>query len=268
MNRRDIPIPVSAVAIPAHPARPPNLFRRCPKHARAASITSFLKRISDILGMILLLCLLAACSSLPEIRPAGPDVQPRLRERCRAVFPADPRQFVHAIEARLPDDTRQQIVGVVTLDPGTGFISCVILTLEGFVLFDARQGQTLTVNRAVPPFDSPEFAARMMADIRLVFAPPGGVLTAAGVFRNGLSGCRWQDADGLTVEVLLNDPQGWAVRQYDAADGLSGEVRAYALNPDGVPEKIELSRRRFPGYTLRMTLLQTERLLQDDERLR
>jgi hypothetical protein len=228
----------------------------------------FLLRVFAAGGMVLALGLLAACSSLPEIRPAGPDVQPHLRERCRAVFPAGPRQFVHAIEARLPDDTRQQILGIVTLDPEKGMIHCVIMTIEGFVLFDARQGQALTVNRAVPPFDSPAFAARMMADIRLVFVLPGGTLTAAGVFKNGFPGCRWQDADGLAVEILLDEKGGWAIRQYDVGDGLSGEVRAYALNAEGLPEKIELSRRRFPGYTLRMTLVQGETLSPDDERLR
>lgn len=268
MNRLT-PTPLaSAAGIGAPPARPPNPPRRAPGPACAAPRGSFLLRVFAAGGMVLVLGWLAACSSLPEIRPAGPDVQPHLRERCQAVFPAGPRQFVHAIEARLPDDTRQQILGIVTLDPEKGMIHCVIMTIEGFVLFDARQGQALTVNRAVPPFDSPEFAARMMADIRLVFALPGGTLTAAGVFKNGFPGCRWQNADGTAVEVLLNHRQGWAIRQYDAGDGLSGEVRAHALNAEGLPEKIELSRRRFPGYTLRMTLVQAETLFPDDERLR
>jgi hypothetical protein len=218
--------------------------------------------------MVLIVWLLMACSSLPQIKPARPDLQPNLRERCQSVFPAGPHQFVHSIEARLPDDSRSMAIGIVTLDPGTGVIRCVIMTIEGFVLFDARYQQTVTVNRAVHPFDSPEFAKNMMEDIRFIFFQPGGALVATGVFDNDFPGCRWRNSDGLAVDVVLNQQRGWLIRKYDVSDHVSGQVRAYALNPEGIPEKIELSRHRFPSYTLKMTLLQAERLQQGDERLK
>lgn len=224
-------------------------------------------RPGTVLCLIFVVFVLTACSSLPEIRPPGPGLQPNLHQRCQSVFPAGPHQFVHAIEARLPDDSRVTAMGVVTLDPARGIVRCVIMTIEGFVLFDARHQQALTVDRAVYPFDSPEFAESMMADVRLVFSPPGKAVVTAGVFDNGLPGCRWRTADGSAVDVLLNPQQGWAIRQYDASDHLSRQVRAYAINQEGIPERIELSRYKFPRYTLKMRLLQVERLPQGDGRL-
>lgn len=235
---------------------------------QSALSAPFSLRASAALCMVLIVWLLTACSSLPEIKPAGPDLQPNLRERCQSVFPAGPHQFVHSIEARLPDDSRSMAIGIVTLDPGTDVIRCVIMTIEGFVLFDARYQQAVTVNRAVYPFDSPEFAKNMMADIRFIFFQPGGQFVAEGVFSNGFAGCRWRDSEGLAVDVVLNQQRGWLIRQYDVSDHLSGQVRANALNPEGIPGEIELSRYRFPGYTLKMTLLQAERLPEGDERLK
>jgi hypothetical protein len=227
-----------------------------------------LVRLRAVYSIFFLVSGLAACSNLPEIRPAGPGLQPGLRERCQTAFPAEPRQFVHAIEARLPDDSRAMTLGIVTLDPDKGVIHCVIMTVEGFVLFDARYERTVVVNRAVYPFDSPEFAKSMMADIRLIFFPPGGPFVTEGVFSNGFSGCRWLSSEGLVVDVVLHEKRGWSIRQYDVSDRLSGQLRADALNPEGIPEKIELTRYTFPRYTLRMTLLQAERLPEGDERLK
>lgn len=228
----------------------------------------FLMRLPAAFILIFFACLLAACSSLPEIRPVAPGLQPNLRGRCQTVFPAGPRQFIHSIEARLPDDSRMMMLGIVTMDPDRDFIHCVLMTIEGFILFDARYRQTVSVNRAVYPFDSPEFAQDMMADIRLIFFPPSGRLVSEGVFSNGFAGCRWQNSEGFAVDVLINRQRGWIIQQYDVSDHMSGQVRAHALNPEGIPERIELSRRKFPSYTLKMTLLQAERLPKWDERLK
>jgi hypothetical protein len=234
---------------------------------QSAFSAPFSLRASAAWCMVLIVWLLMACSSLPQIKPAGPDLLPNLRERCQSVFPAGPHQFVHSVEAILPDNSRSMAVGIVTLDPDKGVVSCVIMTLEGFVLFDARYQQAVTVNRAVYPFDSPEFAKNMMADIRFIFFQPDGALAATGVFDNDFPGCRWRNTDGLAVDVVLNQQRGWLIRKYDVSDHVASQVRAYALNPEGIPGKIELSRYSFPGYTLKMTLLQAERLQQGDDRL-
>ncbi len=59
------------------------------------------------------------------------------------------------------------------------------MTIEGFVLFDAEAGETLTVHRAVPPFDAPAFAAALAEDIRLAFFSPGGEPAAWGEGEEG-----------------------------------------------------------------------------------
>jgi len=218
-------------------------------------------------GVFLILCLLTACSSLPEIRSAEPGVPPNLRERCLSVFPGGPFQFVHAIEAGMPDDSRVPLTGIVTLDPDRNIIHCVIMSIEGFTLFDARHERSVTIDRAVHPFDLPKFAENMMADIRLIFFPPGGTFVAAGVFDDGFSGCRFLNPDRLAVDVILTPPQGWIIRQYDGSNRPLRQVRTHALNPEGFPVRLDLSRYTFPGYTLKMVLLQSERLNPGDERL-
>lgn len=224
--------------------------------------------VSAALCMTLIVWLLSACSNLPEIRSTVPGLQLSLREPCQRAFPAGPRQFVHSIEALLPDDSKAMTLGILTLDPDRGTIHCVIMTIEGFILFDARFRQTVTVNRAIYPFDSPDFAKSMMADIRLIFFPPGGPFVSEGVFSNGSAGCRWLNSEGLAVDVVLNQQRGWIIRQYDISGHLSGQVRISELNADGIPGKIEFSRHAFPSYILKMTLLQAERLPEEDERLK
>jgi len=114
-----------------------------------------------------------ACSSLPEIKSSGLPGKVDIRERCGSFFPAGPYQFTHSVEARLPDESRSMVLGIVLVDPPRGMIHSVIMTVEGFILFDARYHRLLTVNQAVAPFDDPEFAEKIMADIKLIFSPAG-----------------------------------------------------------------------------------------------
>ncbi|MDP1992798.1 MAG: hypothetical protein Q8K00_17440, partial [Syntrophales bacterium] len=58
---------------------------------------------------------------------------------------------------------------IVVADPRTRRLQMALMTIEGFVLFAAESGETLVVNRAVPPFDSPGFSKPMEEDIRLAF---------------------------------------------------------------------------------------------------
>ena len=75
------------------------------------------------------------------------------------------------------------------------------MTIEGFVLFDAEAGKTLTVHRAVPPFDKPAFAAGLAADIRLAFFAPGGEPAVWGRGEEGARICRYELPDGRMEEV-------------------------------------------------------------------
>lgn len=221
-----------------------------------------------IIGLLTVSLALTACSSLPEIRPSAAPVQADIRERCRSFFPNEPHALTHAIEARLPDASRSAALGIVLVDPARKMVHSVIMTVEGFVLFEARHHGTLAVNRAVGPFADPDFAEKIMADVRLVFLPPPGRLTGAGLLENGFPVCRYEDDEGLARDVLASRDFAWAVHQYDGSRHLSRRVSAYSRNAAGMPERIEISRLRFPRYGLKLTLLQAERLSADDERLK
>ncbi len=220
------------------------------------------------IGFLLLPLVLAACAGLPEIRPSTLPGQADIRERCRSFFPDGPHAFTHVVEARLPDESRMSAMGVVLVDPSRESVHSVIMTVEGFVLFDARHQGGLTVNRAVGPFASPDFAEKVMADVRLAFLPPPGRPTAAGLLENGFPVCRYEDDAGLARDVLVGRDFAWAVHQYDGSHGITHRVRAYSQNAAGIPERIEISRHLFPSYGLKLTLLQAERIPGDDARLK
>ena len=227
-----------------------------------------MKKIFALAFAMLMVLTLAACGSLPEIRPSALPGQADIRERCRSFFPDGPHALTHVIEARLPDESRMSAMGVVLVDPSRQMIHSVIMTVEGFVLFDARHQGELTVHRAVGPFASPDFAEGIMVDVRMVFLPPPGRLTAAGLLENGFPVCRYEDDTGRVRDVLAGRDFAWAVHQYDGSHGLSHGVRAYSRNAAGFPERIEIFRHAFPRYGLRLTLLQAERIPADDARLR
>jgi len=226
------------------------------------------RRPGRCLWLMMIFLALAGCSSLPQIKPSGLTGNGDIRERCRSVFPAAPHQFTHAIEFSMPDGSRSTALGIVLVDSSRQMIHSVIMTVEGFVLFDARRHRLLTVNRAVAPFDAPGFAEKIMADVSLIFSPPAGQLTEAGVLENGFIVCRYRDEAGLTTDVMANEDIGWAVHQYDDDGRMSRQVRAYVQAVGGIPERIELSHHQFPRYGLNLTLLQAEQLSADDERLK
>jgi hypothetical protein len=215
--------------------------------------------------LFLILLPFLACSALPDIKPSGPSGQPDFHERCRTPFPVHPYRFTHEIEARLPDGSRATALGVVGVDPVRRRIHAVVMTLEGFVLFDATSEREMTVNRAVPPFDAPELAEGLLGDIRFILLPPDGDLQAAGLLEKGLPVCRYRGKSGLNVDVIANPGWGWLVNEYDGSDHLSRQVRLYAFNVAGFPERIELVRHCPPSYGLKMTLLQAERLNTEDQ---
>lgn len=78
--------------------------------------------------------------------------------------------MVHAIETRMAGNTQSAIIGVTLADPSTRSISCAIVTVEGMVLFDGESGSDgMKINRALPPFDSEDFAKNMIEDIKMIF---------------------------------------------------------------------------------------------------
>ena len=134
----------------------------------------------------------------------------------------------------------------------------VIMTLEGFVVFDGEYDQQLIVHRALPPFDSPHFAAGLMEDIRLIFLEPDGPAIGFGEVANGSVVCRHATPDGSTVDIGLQRDGAWELRGYSPAQRLTRTVRALpgAKHNAGFPEALELTAYGEQAYKLVMTLVE------------
>ena len=133
--------------------------------------------------------------------------------------------------------------------PATGRYRSVLLTLEGFVVFDAEYDGRLTVHRALPPFDSPHFAEGLMEDIRLVFFEPDGPVVASGTLKDGGAVRRHRLPDGGTVDLELLPGDDWRIRRYDPSETLTRTVRATARTggSERVPASRRVDGRRRPG---------------------
>ena len=208
----------------------------------------------------LCLLLLASCAGLPPVTPDGDALRSRADEAFApgAVFPEGRWQLLHAIHSELPGGRTFVMLGLtVVSSPGRSCRS-VLMTLEGFVVFDGEHDGGLTVHRALPPFDSPHFADGLMEDIRLVFFAPEGPVVARGALDGGGPVRRHRLPDGGTVDVELLPGADWRIRRYDASETLTRTVRARHGPNDqhGFPESIELTASGGQDYRLTMTLLE------------
>ena len=109
--------------------------------------------------------LLVSCAALPVIQPAA-----NLAPTCPSPFLAEKTRLIHAIEAGTGGETKAVMIGVTVADPVLRTLSCAIVSPEGLSLFEGSFGPSgMTVSRALPPFDAPDFASGMMEDMNLIF---------------------------------------------------------------------------------------------------
>ncbi len=211
-----------------------------------------------------ILFLLLSCAGLPRIEPAPPSTSPDPGHARLSPFPDRPSRCVHTLEAVMPNGKSAFLMGVTRVNPGDETIHCVIMTIEGLVMFDARFQEEIVVNRAIAPFDSDLFARGLMEDIRLIFFQPGGAQIASGLLEDGGAARRFENPDGRIVDVISRGENRWEIRQYNPRGALRREVRIRLVETgDGkhrmaAPEKIELIARGAPGYRLTMDLIQAE----------
>lgn len=208
-------------------------------------------------------CMLAAalllgCAGPRHIRPGS--VDPAV---CRRPFAGAASRYVHALDAELPGGRRMAVIGVSVVDPAADTIHAALLSREGLTLFEASAtGDRVEVRRAVAPFDAPEFAGRMLRDVRFIFLLPAGTLTATGTRDDGSFVCRYQDRSGGSVDLILRGDSGWEMERY-AANGeklCSLSVGSLRNGAAGVMELVSLS----PAYRLLMRLISAERLSDAD----
>jgi hypothetical protein len=203
-----------------------------------------------------LVLLLAACQTPPLL----PQPDEGLAARCDAVFPRRPWQFSHSLFFDAAAGRRGVLIGVLRIDPARSRIHCTMLTVEGIALFEAEEEDgRLTLRRALPPFDAPDFARGLMSDIRLIFFAPLQPWSALGLGPDAVPTCRCRTPQGL-LDLRLPPQGGWELLQYDAWGQVRRRVTASAEADRAVARQMALAASGVMGYTLRFELIAAEPL--------
>lgn len=213
-----------------------------------------MKRLVGIIAL-----LVAACAHPVPIEPVEPFRESLIEGRCRAIYPQGRWQLVHGIAARFAGGRQTFLTGVIQLSSRASRIHCVLMTLDGLVLFEAVDDGLVAVKRAVGPFDHPVLAEGLMADIRLMFFPPPGAVIACGRFAETGEGCRFRAPDGGVVDVTVDD-DGWRIAQLSPPR----TITASAVDPRGMAATMTLAAGGDAAYRLTITLIDAAVLDADD----
>jgi hypothetical protein len=223
-------------------------------------MNAMLRSLIPIPAFFALLLVVGGCAGLKPLAPLDPARKTAVLEECRRPFLPGSHRLVHELETVMPDGAKGTAIGVLVADPRTRSFRTVLMTIEGFVLFDAEAGETLTVHRAVPPFDAPAFAEALAEDIRLAFFAPGGEPAVWGEGEEGALVCRFERADGRLVEVMTQRDGLMGIRLYGTGQEVQRTVKmAYPQRP-GLAETLEIRGGGWRPYTLRLRLLESEEL--------
>jgi len=169
--------------------------------------------------VLILIIFILSCQTLPLINPSGSGIKENTLT-CPFPFLEGKYRLIHSIENRMFDETQSVIIGVTLVDSSTRNVSCAIITAEGMVLLEAEScKETLKINRALPPFDSENFAKNIIDDIKLIFLAPEGKLQEKGTLANGATACRYREENGDWVDVINGRVEGTAVKRY-SPDGI------------------------------------------------
>jgi len=209
------------------------------------------------LPLLILIIFLFSCQTLPLINsPVSPANEKALT--CPSPFLKEKYRLVHTIETRVAGKTQSAIIGVTLADPSTRFVSCAIMTAEGMVLFEAESGLgTLKITRALPPFDSVDFAKNMIEDIKLIFFAPEGKVQKKGNLPDGTAVCRYLEGNGDWIDVITDKSEGMAIKRYSSAGILKRQVK-FKKTAGNIYQSIELQANETFNYSLLMTLIEAQ----------
>ncbi len=175
---------------------------------------------------------------------------------CYAIFPAGPWESVHKIEATF-GRVSTSLIGVTKGEPSERRLQSVLLTPEGFILFDAERWiRGISVKRAVAPFDSPAFARGLIEDVSFLFFPPAGKPTTWGKETDGTIICKWENPENST-EITGSMDKSWRILRRDKYGEVIKEIVLSGPFLNGLASGIEYRAFKPAPYTLKMTLIQT-----------
>jgi hypothetical protein len=177
---------------------------------------------------------------------------------CVALFPECPWEAVHGIEAKLGVGGSFSLIGLTKGDPVQGNSHSALLTPEGFVLFQAerREGR-LSVIRALPPFDSHEFAKGLIEDVELIFLAPRGRPSESGMASDGSFVCRWIEPFGQIKEIIRAQSDRWKISLWNDQGRLIRQVWVRKQPTENLASQVELRATGVNGYRLKMLLFQS-----------
>jgi hypothetical protein len=207
--------------------------------------------------LLVILCnLTLSCKSLPDIEPFN-----SAEAKLGSNFFLDKKyQLTHSIKAELPNGDKALLIGLTLIDPAQKSINAVIMTVEGFILFDVSyKDNTAFINRSMPDLDSSGFAAGLIDDLKLIFFAPDCAETGFGRLENK-NVTRYKCKEGTVIDVLTDKNMTAEVRKYNSTNSLIRTVNFLSIDQQGLPEKIELIAHGLFGYSLYMELINVEKL--------
>jgi hypothetical protein len=219
-------------------------------------------------GIMLLFCTMLfffSCSAIPKLEPLNSEALTGVVNECRTIFPINGWQFVHSIEATIQGRQKAFLIGITDISPDLGRVRCVIMTIEGLVLFDALSDPETVIKRGISPFDSMAFAKGLMNDIRLIFFSPDGECLKTGMLGKSSYVCRYGNDVNTIVDLIVNPDRTWEIRQYkngDPARSVKAYIKKDAHNENQyvVPDRLELTAHGVHAYALVLRLIRAERV--------
>ncbi|KQC07053.1 MAG: hypothetical protein APR62_07040 [Smithella sp. SDB] len=210
-------------------------------------------------SILILIIFILSCQTLPLINPSVFVINENA-STCPFPFLEGKYRLIHSIENRMFGETQSVIIGVTLIDSSTRRVSCAIITAEGMVLFEAESGpDTLKVNRALPPFDSEDFAKNVIEDIKLIFFAPEGRLHEKGTLADSTMICRYQEENGDWIDVIDDKLKGIAVKRYSPNGILKRQIKFKKIAGDTY-QNIELQAYETFNYSLLMNLIEAQKV--------
>ena len=233
------------------------------------NLERFLRAAKTAALFLIGLSVLASCaSSMPSIKPLDIQDAEAARPVCERVFPSGNWNLVHSIEATLAGGKKAFLTGVTRISGPRPTVRSIMMTLEGLVVFDAVFDGDVIVNRAVSPFDSAEFARRLMDDVRLLFVFPDAETMEFGETDAGETVCRCRQKDAMATDVIVGDNGDWNIRKYlhgelyrtIQATGAGAEKKGYP----GISRDMELLASGTANYRLSLKLIDAESVREEN----
>jgi hypothetical protein len=209
------------------------------------------------ISLLIIIAFFASCSTMPAItEPMIPATQKKLT--CPSPYLKGKYQLTHAIEINAAGNAQGAIIGITVVDPPARFVSCAIMIAEGMVLLEAQlSGESLIVHRALPPFDSGDFAKNLIDDIKLIYFAPEGLMLKKGNLDDGSTACRWQEENGNFIDVVAHKTEITEIKKYSECGSLKRHIKLMQVS--GNPySSIEVKGSGIVDYTLLMTLIDAQ----------